>query len=208
MPSRASRLPRGGWDLEANFAPGKTCCGRRLTKTRHPPTPSISPCLRRPDSPEDSSSKGYQCESHSKIKASPRSAQVPHSARSDQGDRFSFAGVTPQDAMNWFAQPQDVRAAPGDIVEGDTALQTGGYSRAELQFPDLTLTRVGSNALFRFIAGTRETGLRRLHAGDGGHLHRQASSDATTMRGGRKLPPFLQRGADDRPFSLKDALHW
>ena len=52
--------------------------------------------------------------------------------------------------------PQDVRAAPGDIVEGDTALQTGGYSRAELQFPDLTITRVGSNALFRFIAGTRE----------------------------------------------------
>jgi hypothetical protein len=49
-----------------------------------------------------------------------------------------------------------VRAAPGDIVKGDTALQTGGYSRAELQFPDLTITRVGSNALFRFIAGTRE----------------------------------------------------
>ena len=40
----------------------------------------------------------------------------------------------------------------------------------------------------------------RLHAGDGGHLHRQVSSDATTTRGGRKLPPFLQRGADDRPF--------
>ena len=52
--------------------------------------------------------------------------------------------------------PQDVRAAPGDIVKGDTALQTGGYSRAELQFPDLTITRVGSNALFRFITGTRE----------------------------------------------------
>ena len=38
----------------------------------------------------------------------------------------------------------------------------------------------------------------RLHAGDGGHLHRQVSSDATTMWGGRKR--FLQRGADDRPF--------
>jgi FecR protein len=52
--------------------------------------------------------------------------------------------------------PQDVRAAPGDLVKGDTALKTGGNSRAELQFPDLTITRVGSNALFRFIAGTRE----------------------------------------------------
>jgi FecR protein len=52
--------------------------------------------------------------------------------------------------------PQDVRAAPGDLVKRDTALKTGGNSRAELQFPDLTITRVGSNALFRFVAGTRE----------------------------------------------------
>jgi hypothetical protein len=52
--------------------------------------------------------------------------------------------------------PQDMRAAPGDLVKGDTALKTAGNSRAELQFPDLTITRVGSNALFRFIAGTRE----------------------------------------------------
>jgi hypothetical protein len=52
--------------------------------------------------------------------------------------------------------PQDMRAAPGDLVKGNTALKTGGNSRAELQFPDLTITRVGSNALFRFIAGTRE----------------------------------------------------
>jgi hypothetical protein len=52
--------------------------------------------------------------------------------------------------------PQDMRAVPGDLVKGDTALKTGGNSRAELQFPDLTITRVGSNALFRFIAGSRE----------------------------------------------------
>jgi hypothetical protein len=30
-----------------------------------------------------------------------------------------------------------------------------------------------------------------LHPGGGGHLRRQVSSDATTMRGGRKLPPFF-----------------
>jgi hypothetical protein len=52
--------------------------------------------------------------------------------------------------------PRDTRAVPGDIVKGNTALKTGGYSRAELQFPDLTITRVGANALFRFVAGTRE----------------------------------------------------
>ena len=52
--------------------------------------------------------------------------------------------------------PPDRRAAPGDLVKGGTALKTGGNSRAELQFPDLTITRVGSNALFRFVTGTRE----------------------------------------------------
>ena len=40
----------------------------------------------------------------------------------------------------------------------------------------------------------------RHHLRLDGHLHRQVSSDATTMRSGRKLPSFLLRGADDRPF--------
>ena len=72
-----------------------------------------------------------------------------------RGEPFEQAEVTK--AINVVSLlPQDVRAGPGDIVKGDTALQTGGYSRAELQFPDLTITRIGSNSLFRFIAGTRE----------------------------------------------------
>ena len=52
--------------------------------------------------------------------------------------------------------PRNTRAAPGDVVSGDNALKTGGNSRAELEFPDLTITRVGSNALFRFLSGRRE----------------------------------------------------
>ena len=72
-----------------------------------------------------------------------------------RGEPFEQAEVTK--AINVVSLlPQDVRAVPGDLVSGDTALQTGGNSRAELQFPDLTITRVGSNALFRFVAGTRE----------------------------------------------------
>ena len=72
-----------------------------------------------------------------------------------RGEPFEQAEVTK--AINVVSLlPQDVRAAPGDIVKGDTALQTGGYSRAELQFSDLTITRVGSNSLFRFVRGTRE----------------------------------------------------
>ena len=60
--------------------------------------------------------------------------------------------------------PRNSKAVPGDVVSGDSALKTGGDSRAELEFPDLTITRVGSNALFRFLAGKREITL------DGGTL--------------------------------------
>ena len=52
--------------------------------------------------------------------------------------------------------PQSARAVRGDVVKGNTGLKTGNDSRAELQFPDLTIARVGSNSLFRFVAGTRE----------------------------------------------------
>jgi hypothetical protein len=52
--------------------------------------------------------------------------------------------------------PQSTRAVPGDVVTGNTGVKTGNDSRAELQFPDLTITRVGSNSLFRFVPGTRE----------------------------------------------------
>ena len=34
-------------------------------------------------------------------------------------------------------------AEPGDVIKGKTALKTGGDSRAELEFPDLTITRLG-----------------------------------------------------------------
>ncbi len=59
--------------------------------------------------------------------------------------------------------PRNTRAVPGVVVSGDSALKTGGNSRAELEFPDLTITRVGSNALFRFLAGGRESHLGWRH---------------------------------------------
>lgn len=46
-------------------------------------------------------------------------------------------------------------ASVGDIIKGETALKTGEKSRAELEFPDRTITRVGSTSLFRFSAGAR-----------------------------------------------------
>ena len=42
------------------------------------------------------------------------------------------------------------------MVRGETAVKTGDDSRAELKFPDQTITRIGSNALFRFRQGGRD----------------------------------------------------
>lgn len=55
-------------------------------------------------------------------------------------------------------------AEVGDVVSGEKAVKTGDDSRAELKFPDNTITRLGSNALFRFRTDTRDMTL------DGGTL--------------------------------------
>lgn len=41
-------------------------------------------------------------------------------------------------------------AAVNDKVSEDTGVKTGGDSRSELTFPDLTITRLGSNTIFSF----------------------------------------------------------
>ncbi|MGA7392178.1 MAG: hypothetical protein WBL40_08175 [Terrimicrobiaceae bacterium] len=65
---------------------------------------------------------------------------------------FERAGVTKTiNAVSVL--PRNTKAVPGDVITKDLALKTGRDSRAELEFPDLTITRVGANALFRFIAG-------------------------------------------------------
>src|SRR3954466_15904481 len=46
-----------------------------------------------------------------------------------------------------------------DVVKGDLGVQTGLDSRAELLFPDNTLTRLAANTYFTFKAGTREMDL-------------------------------------------------
>jgi hypothetical protein len=52
-----------------------------------------------------------------------------------------------------------VAAKIGDDVTGSTAVQTGGQSRAELQFNDATIARLGANSVFSFDRGTRDLNL-------------------------------------------------
>src|SRR5438477_27815 len=46
-----------------------------------------------------------------------------------------------------------------DAITTGTAVWTGTDSRAELTFPDLTITRLGANTVFSFNEGTRNLDL-------------------------------------------------
>jgi hypothetical protein len=82
-------------------------------------------------------------------------AALPTAAHAEP---FKQAEVTRTvNIVSLLPEMQSTRPATiGDIISGQTALKTADESRAELRFPDLTITRVGSNTLFRFFAGGRD----------------------------------------------------
>jgi len=59
------------------------------------------------------------------------------------------------------AQQQPAPAKIGDKISGQTAVSTGVASRAELRFPDKTLTRIGSNSLFKLDRADRTLDLEK-----------------------------------------------
>lgn len=78
-----------------------------------------------------------------------------------QGAPFQEAKVTRVvNQVSLLPAEQASRSAEvGDTVSGRTGVKTGTDSRAELQFSDQTITRIGANALFRFEAGGRSMDL-------------------------------------------------
>jgi hypothetical protein len=78
-------------------------------------------------------------------------------------------------------------AALNDKVSDDTGVRTGGDSRSELTFPDLTITRLGANTVFSFTKSGRtatvETGsilLRVPKDSGGGSIRSSAITVAVT----------------------------
>lgn len=68
---------------------------------------------------------------------------------------------------NLWAEPFEqatVTKASGNVIKGKASIETGSNSRVELNFPDSTIARIGSNSKFRYIPGSREAVL------DGGTL--------------------------------------
>lgn len=52
------------------------------------------------------------------------------------------------------AQARDISV--GERISGSSTVLTGRGSRAELSFPDQTITRIGANSVFRFSSGSRD----------------------------------------------------
>ncbi len=101
-------------------------------------------------------------------------------------------------------------AALNDKVSEDTGVRTGGDSRSELTFPDLTITRLGSNTVFSFTKSGRtatvESGsilLRVPKDSGGGSIRSSAITVAVTgttvifegIRGGRSKLITLEGSA-------------
>ncbi|MEM0896444.1 MAG: FecR family protein [Verrucomicrobiota bacterium] len=77
--------------------------------------------------------------------------------------KFKSAKVTKTvNDVRLLTGSQSARPAnPGDTVTGSAAVQTGQRSRAELQFPDESLVRLGSNSVFSFLEGKRDVELEK-----------------------------------------------
>jgi hypothetical protein len=101
-------------------------------------------------------------------------------------------------------------AALNDKISDDTGVRTGGDSRSELTFPDLTITRLGANTIFSFSKSGRtanvDTGsilLRVPKDSGGGSIRSSAVTVAITgttvifegTRGGRSKLITLEGSA-------------
>jgi len=52
-------------------------------------------------------------------------------------------------------------ASKGSVVSGDTAVRTGLKSRAQMDFPDASIVRLGANSVFSFMKGQRDVDIEK-----------------------------------------------
>src|SRR2546423_10330621 len=101
-------------------------------------------------------------------------------------------------------------AALNDKVSEDTGVRTGGESRSELTFPDLTITRLGANTIFSFNKSGRTANvdsgsilLRVPKDSGGGTIRSSAVQVALT---GRTVDFQGSTGGGNKIYTLGGAL--
>lgn len=80
---------------------------------------------------------------------------------SSSAQKFNRAEVTKvrNDVKLLTGTKQSRPASEGSVVSGETAVRTGLKSRAQMDFPDESIVRLGSNSVFSFKEGKRNVDL-------------------------------------------------
>ncbi len=78
-----------------------------------------------------------------------------------QAQKFTTAEVTRivNDVRLLTGTKTSRAASKGSVVSGNTAVRTGQKSRAQMDFPDASIVRLGANSVFSFTQGQRDVDL-------------------------------------------------
>lgn len=125
-------------------------------------------------------------------------------------DAADLKSATVTEAVRKVTLRSDAGAARearvGDQVTGSAALTTGRRSRAEVEFADRTLLRIGSNSIFSLAGGSREIELREgsvliQTAPGAGGVNVRSGSVAAAITGSMGL--FSVATPDDRDAAAR-----
>ncbi len=83
---------------------------------------------------------------------------IPATCCAEKFDRAEVSRVI-NDVRLLIGSKTSRPASKGSIVSGETAVRTGLKSRAQMDFPDASIIRLGANSVFSFTKGQRDVDL-------------------------------------------------
>lgn len=85
---------------------------------------------------------------------------IPATSHAEKFDRAEVSKII--NDVNLLLGTKGTRpASKGAVVSGDTAVRTGLKSRAQMDFPDASIIRLGANSVFSFMKGKRDVDLEK-----------------------------------------------
>lgn len=85
---------------------------------------------------------------------------IPVTSNAEKFDRAEVSKII-NDVRLLTGTKTSQPAKKGSIVSGETAVRTGQKSRAQMDFPDASIVRLGSNSVFSFMKGERDVDLEK-----------------------------------------------
>lgn len=85
---------------------------------------------------------------------------IPLTGYAEKFDRAEISKIV-NDVRLLTGKKTSRPATIGAVVSGETAVRTGLKSRAQMDFPDASIIRLGSNSVFSFMKGKRDVDLEK-----------------------------------------------